>query len=153
MSDLVSGFTVAIMHIPQGMAYGMLAGVDPVIGIYTAFFPILLYVLMGNMPHVSMGTFAVVSILVSKPVMVLSDDYDDGEDPYYTPLEVFCEIFYFPTIITYNVLYTDRTVFPHIPFRLVSTLPSFLPFAMFSLTWLFFVLRSCAVSPHRYTRT
>ena len=35
----------------------------------------------------------------------------------------FCEIFYFPTIITYNVLYTDRTVFPHIPFRLVSNYP------------------------------
>ena len=88
MSDLVAGFTVAIMHIPQGMAYGMLAGVDPVIGIYTAFFPVLLYVLMGNMPHVSMGTFAVVSILVSKPVMELSDDNNDGEDHYYTPLEV-----------------------------------------------------------------
>lgn len=89
MSDLVAGFTVAIMHIPQGMAYGMLAGVDPVIGIYTAFFPVLLYVFMGNMPHVSMGTFAVISILVSKPVMKLSDgDSEDGEDPLYTPLEV-----------------------------------------------------------------
>jgi len=88
MSDLVAGFTVAIMHIPQGMAYGMLAGVDPVIGIYTAFFPVLLYVLMGNMPHVSMGTFAVVSILVSKPVMMFSGDDGEGEDPSYTSLEV-----------------------------------------------------------------
>ena len=88
LSDLVAGFTVAIMHIPQGMAYGMLAGVDPVIGIYTAFFPVLLYVCMGNMPHVSMGTFAVVSILVSKPVLRLSEAGDDGEAPVYTSLEV-----------------------------------------------------------------
>ena len=42
------------------MAYGMLAGVDPVVGIYTAFFPVLLYLLLGTMPHVSMGTFAVI---------------------------------------------------------------------------------------------
>ena len=48
------------------MAYAILAGVDPVVGIYTAFFPVLVYVLMGTMPHVSMGTFAVISILASK---------------------------------------------------------------------------------------
>jgi MFS superfamily sulfate permease-like transporter len=48
------------------MAYAILAGVDPVVGIYTAFFPVLVYVFMGTMPHVSMGTFAVISIMVSK---------------------------------------------------------------------------------------
>ena len=53
-------------HIPQGMAYAMLAGVEPVTGIYTAIWPVLVYVLLGNMPHVSMGTFAVVSILVNQ---------------------------------------------------------------------------------------
>ena len=66
---MVSGFTVAVMHIPQGMAYGLLAGVPPVVGIYTGFFPVLLYSFLGTMPHVSMGTFAVVSILVSTPVL------------------------------------------------------------------------------------
>ena len=50
------------------MAYAILAGVDPVVGIYTAFFPVLVYVLMGTMPQVSMGTFAVVSILASKEI-------------------------------------------------------------------------------------
>ena len=55
------------------MAYAILAGVDPVVGIYTAFFPVLVYVLMGTMPHVSMGTFAVISLMVSK---------EGGEDPF-----------------------------------------------------------------------
>jgi len=96
VSDLVAGFTVAIMHIPQGMAYAMLAGVDPVIGIYTAFFPVLLYVFMGNMPHVSMGTFAVVSILVSKPVIKLGYAGIEEEDALYTPLEV-------ATAVTFSV--------------------------------------------------
>lgn len=75
-NDLVAGFTVAVMHIPQGMAYALLAGVDPVIGIYTAFFPVLLYFLLGTMPHASMGTFAVVCIMVSKPVFRLGQDED-----------------------------------------------------------------------------
>ena len=66
VSDLVAGLTVAIMHIPQGMAYAMLAGVEPVTGIYTGIWPVLLYVMLGNMPHPSMGTFAVVSILVNQ---------------------------------------------------------------------------------------
>eukprot|EP00088_Acartia_fossae_P050458 TRINITY_DN5654_c0_g1_i1.p1 TRINITY_DN5654_c0_g1~~TRINITY_DN5654_c0_g1_i1.p1 ORF type:complete len:691 (+),score=150.84 TRINITY_DN5654_c0_g1_i1:32-2104(+) len=72
VNDIVAGFTVAVMHIPQGMAYGLLGGVDPVVGIYTAFFPVLLYALLGTMPHVSMGTFAVVSIMVSAPVSQLA---------------------------------------------------------------------------------
>ena len=66
LSDLVAGLTVAIMHIPQGMAYAMLAGVEPVTGIYTGIWPVLVYVMLGNMPHTSMGTFAVVSILVNQ---------------------------------------------------------------------------------------
>ena len=67
-SDLSAGLTVAVMHIPQGMAYGLLAGVLPVTGIHTAIFPVLPYVILGNLPHVSMGTFAVVSLLVAGAV-------------------------------------------------------------------------------------
>ena len=66
LSDLIAGLTVAIMHIPQGMAYAMLAGVEPVTGIYTGIWPVLVYVVLGNMPHPSMGTFAVVCILVNQ---------------------------------------------------------------------------------------
>ena len=60
------------MHIPQGMAYAMLAGVEPVTGIYTGMWPVLVYVVMGNMAHVSMGTFAIISIMVSQV-----EKYDD----------------------------------------------------------------------------
>ena len=59
------------------MAYAILAGVDPVVGIYTAFFPVLVYVLMGTMPHVSMGTFAVISILASKEGFYLITTVND----------------------------------------------------------------------------
>lgn len=72
VSDIVAGFTVAIMHIPQGMAYSLLGGVPPIVGIYMAFFPVLLYVLMGTSRHVSMGTFAVVCMMASKSVITYS---------------------------------------------------------------------------------
>lgn len=71
--DIISGITVAVMHIPQGMAYGLLAGVDPIVGLYMAFFPTLIYFLFGTSRHISMGTFAVISLMTSKIVGTYSD--------------------------------------------------------------------------------
>ncbi|KAG7303244.1 hypothetical protein JYU34_011711 [Plutella xylostella] len=57
------------MHIPQGMAYALLAEVPPIVGLYMAFFPTLIYVLFGTSPHISMGTFAVVCLMAGKVVL------------------------------------------------------------------------------------
>lgn len=62
--DVVSGLTVGVMHIPQGMAYGMLANLDPVYGLYTSFFPVIFYFFLGTSRHISLGTFAVVSLML-----------------------------------------------------------------------------------------
>lgn len=51
--DLTAGMTVAVMHIPQGMAYGLLAGVTPSSGLYMAFFPTLTYFVFGTSRHIS----------------------------------------------------------------------------------------------------
>ena len=61
------------MQVPQGLAYAILANVPPIVGIYTAFFPVLMYIILGTSKHVSMGTFAVVSILTSKPIIELCE--------------------------------------------------------------------------------
>ena len=45
------------------MAYSLLGGVPPVVGIYMAFFPVLLYVLMGTTRHVSMGWYSFVTFM------------------------------------------------------------------------------------------
>ncbi|XP_063444496.1 prestin-like isoform X1 [Mytilus trossulus] len=67
-SDIISGLTVGIMHIPQGMAYGMLTGLDPVYGLYVSFFPVIVYFFLGTSRHVSMGTFAVACLMVGSAV-------------------------------------------------------------------------------------
>ncbi|XP_053685715.1 solute carrier family 26 member 10-like [Sabethes cyaneus] len=72
MADLISGFTVGIMHIPQGMGYAMLAYLPPIVGLYMAFFPVIVYIFLGTSRHNSMGTFAVVSILISKTILQYS---------------------------------------------------------------------------------
>lgn len=66
--DISSGITVAVMHIPQGMAYALLASVPPQVGLYMAFFPVLAYFIFGTSRHISMGTFAVISLMIAKTV-------------------------------------------------------------------------------------
>lgn len=77
--DVISGITVAIMHIPQGLAYSSLGAVPPIVGIYMAFFPVLIYILMGTSRHVSMGTFAVICMMTSKPVLEYSTSLESND--------------------------------------------------------------------------
>jgi len=62
--DLFAGLTVAIMVIPQGMAYAVLAGLPPIYGLYAALVPVLIYPLFGTSRQLSVGPVALVSILV-----------------------------------------------------------------------------------------
>ncbi|CAF3969115.1 unnamed protein product, partial [Adineta steineri] len=66
--DVNAGFTIAIMHIPQGMAYGILTTLPPVHGLYVSFFPVLLYMIFGTCPHLSVGTFAVISLMTAQAI-------------------------------------------------------------------------------------
>ncbi|KAL2104088.1 hypothetical protein ACEWY4_000956 [Coilia grayii] len=68
LGDAVAGLTVGILHIPQGMAFALLTSVAPIYGLYTSFFPVVLYMLFGTGRHVSTGTFAVVSLMTGTVV-------------------------------------------------------------------------------------
>uniref|UniRef100_A0A8C8RDU3 SLC26A/SulP transporter domain-containing protein n=1 Tax=Pelusios castaneus TaxID=367368 RepID=A0A8C8RDU3_9SAUR len=61
LGDSLAGLTV-------GMAFALLASVAPVYGLYTSFFPVILYGLFGTGRHVSTGTFAVVSLMTGSVV-------------------------------------------------------------------------------------
>ncbi|XP_060792981.1 solute carrier family 26 member 10 [Neoarius graeffei] len=68
LGDTVAGLTVGILHIPQGMAFALLTSVAPIYGLYTSFFPVVIYMLFGTGRHVSTGTFAVVSLMTGTVV-------------------------------------------------------------------------------------
>lgn len=62
--DLSAGLIVAIMLVPQGMAYAMLAGLPPVMGLYASTVPLLVYALFGSCRHLAVGPVAMISLLV-----------------------------------------------------------------------------------------
>ena len=67
-NDLTAGITVGIMVIPQGMAYGMLAGLPPIYGLYASLVPMILYAFLGTSRQMVVGPAAMVSLLVAAGV-------------------------------------------------------------------------------------
>jgi len=62
-ADLLAGITVALVLIPQSMAYAQLAGLPPYFGLYAAFLPPALAALFGSSRQLATGPVAVVSLL------------------------------------------------------------------------------------------
>ena len=62
--DLTAGLIVAIMLVPQGMAYAMLAGLPPVVGLYASTLPLIIYALLGSSRQLAVGPVAMMSLLV-----------------------------------------------------------------------------------------
>jgi hypothetical protein len=75
-SDLGAGLSVAAIALPVGVAYADLAGVPPVIGIYSAIFPLLVYALFGSSRQLMTGPDAATCIIVAASLAPLA-----GGDP------------------------------------------------------------------------
>ena len=72
--DLSAGLTVGIMLIPQGMAYAMLAGLEPIHGLYAVTVPLLLYAIFGTSRQLAVGPVAMVSLLTASGIASLNAD-------------------------------------------------------------------------------
>ena len=67
-NDLVAAVIVTIMLIPQSLAYAMLAGLPPQMGLYASILPITLYAIFGTSRALAVGPVAVVSLLTAASI-------------------------------------------------------------------------------------
>ena len=71
-ADLLAGITVALVLIPQSMAYAQLAGLPAYYGLYAAFLPGVVAALWGSSRHLATGPVAVVSLLTASTLAPLA---------------------------------------------------------------------------------
>ncbi len=63
--DAISGLTVALVLIPQSMAYAQLAGLPPYYGLYASFLPPMIAALFGSSRQLATGPVAIVSLMTA----------------------------------------------------------------------------------------
>ncbi|MCA9924464.1 MAG: solute carrier family 26 protein [Anaerolineales bacterium] len=73
VGDLLAGVIVAIMLVPQGMAYALLAGLPPEVGLYAGILPLILYGIFGTSRSLAVGPVAIASLMVAAGVMHLAE--------------------------------------------------------------------------------
>jgi len=63
--DLMAAMVVTIMLIPQSLAYALLAGLPPVVGLYASILPLVLYAIFGTSRTLAVGPVAVISLMTA----------------------------------------------------------------------------------------
>jgi len=62
-SDIAAGLIVTILVIPQSLAYALLAGLPPQLGLYVSIFPVIAYALLGSSRVQAVGPVAITAIM------------------------------------------------------------------------------------------
>lgn len=73
-SDLMAAVIVTIMLIPQSLAYALLAGLPPEVGLYASILPLIAYAIFGTSSALAVGPVAVVSLMTAAAVGRLAAD-------------------------------------------------------------------------------
>ncbi|GAB0100397.1 sodium-independent sulfate anion transporter [Sergentomyia squamirostris] len=73
-SDFVAGLTVGLTAIPQGIAYAVVAGLEPQYGLYSGFMGCFMYFIFGSCKDITIGPTAIMSLMVAHYVTA-SPDY------------------------------------------------------------------------------
>jgi SulP family sulfate permease len=77
-ADILSGLTVALVLIPQSMAYAQLAGLPAYYGLYAAFLPPMIAALFGSSRQLATGPVAVVSLMTATALEPLATTGSQG---------------------------------------------------------------------------
>ena len=80
-TDLIAGLVVAVLVIPQSLAYALLAGLPPQAGLYVSIFPVMAYALLGSSRIQAVGPVAITAIMTFS---VLSPLAEPGSPQYIT---------------------------------------------------------------------
>ena len=72
--DLVAAIVVTILLVPQSLAYALLAGLPPQVGIYVSIFPLIAYALLGSSNYVNVGPTAVISLMTAASIAALPEE-------------------------------------------------------------------------------
>jgi len=67
-ADLTAGAITAVLLVPQGLAYAMIAGLPPVVGLYASILPAVLYAVFGTSRDLSVGPTSIAAIMVAAAV-------------------------------------------------------------------------------------
>ncbi len=92
-TDTISGLTVALVLIPQSMAYAQLAGLPPYYGLYASFLPPMCAALFGSSRQLATGPVAVVSLMTAASLEPLATAGSQGYIAYAIVLALMVGIF------------------------------------------------------------
>ncbi|MCF8146018.1 MAG: SulP family inorganic anion transporter [Deltaproteobacteria bacterium] len=93
--DAISGLTVALVLIPQSMAYAQLAGLPAYFGLYAAFLPPMIASLFGSSRQLATGPVAVVSLMTAASLEPLATAGSEGYIAYAIVLALMVGVFQF----------------------------------------------------------
>jgi len=74
--DVMAAFITTILLVPQGLAYAMVAGLPPVVGLYASVLPAILYAVLGTSRNLSVGPASVAAIMVAAATVHAGSDVE-----------------------------------------------------------------------------
>lgn len=72
--DVIAAIVVTILLVPQCLAYALLAGLPPKVGIYASITPLLAYALLGSSSQLNVGPTAVISLMTASTIAALPEE-------------------------------------------------------------------------------
>ncbi len=79
LADLAAGFTVALVLLPQSLAYAQLAGMPPHVGLFASALPLIVFACFASSPYLQTGPTAVTALLIFATLQGAGYSTDDPD--------------------------------------------------------------------------